>query len=97
MDVQEFITTKGKNEEQVFFRHAHISLRIRERRLINGKRERGRRDRERERGGVYFHASQPRRMVARATRLTPRVKAPMRRSQAWVPHISLRSLNPLVM
>ena len=42
-------------------------------------------------------ASQPLSTVALATRLTPSVKAPIRRSQLWFLHISFTSLKPFVM
>ena len=46
---------------------------------------------------TWSQASQPLRTVAFATRLTARVKAPIRRSQSWVLHMSFTSLKPLVM
>jgi hypothetical protein len=48
-------------------------------------------------GKMSDDAPHPLRTVARATRLTPRVKATMRRSQLWLRHISFTSLNPRVM
>lgn len=47
--------------------------------------------------GFSFYASQPLKMVARATRLTPSVKAPMRRLQLCVWHIFLMLWKALVM
>lgn len=47
--------------------------------------------------GFSFYASQPLKMVARATRLTPSVKAPMRRLQLCVWHIFLMLWKARVM